>query len=1125
MTGKIKRNLLRKRNKLLTNLSIALIVTTTSWGSVYAIPVNKDATGATVTKSDNQLIVNQTAKNAMLNWNSFNIAANEKVTFNQPGTSAVAFNKILDNNASQIMGRLSANGHIFLQNPNGIVFAPGAKVDVGGLVATTLQTKIDMAGDSATYTIASGAGGKIINNGDIIARNGYVSLLAPQVENYGNINAAKGININTGVKLVSYDLMGDGKVTLKLNGVNLANTAGINEANTLSALDGMVVLGGTLTAGQAYAADGSPAGVNPSARNEIYGKGIVANGEIVNLGGGNSTINATGSALLLYGADLRQTGKTSLTTGEYFMNSSLFNNPKTGLTISGGKQLVSGNGLVKLPNGNLVIYDPAWSGNRGMASFINLNNLSGNLLGISSANSLVGTYGGDKVSSGGIVTVGTGGNNYLVVSPYWQAAPNDNRGAVTWASGAKGIAGTISENNSLVGSTRDDQIGSNGIYVFKNGNYLVLSPNYDYQIPGASVIDCGAITWGDGNQGVLGTVDASQNSLLGAFGTDSSRKEGDKIGQDTTINTGAYVNVYKSNDNTINNNIAMKPNTRLHGGIVEFNNGDYAIDMPDWNGGTGAVVFAKSTEPLQGRVSTGANGNALGGFYAAKDYAKDPQQDRLNGLDASITPVNTGDQFGSGGIIEYNGKYIILSPNWGNGRGLVSLLDNSCTGTTTYNNVLVKNYKDANWVGQNASIYAGVYPNSFVGSGGLADLGNGKLAILSPQYTYIDKIEKTLAADYKQNIFTSFDFGKITESTINSFIEPQKGIPTLIGTLVGGFQKFYVSSQDKTNLVTAALSNAGAVTVVDVAKKSTTPLVNTVNSLIGAGTGENFGSQVKILSNNNMLVADPTWDGNRGALAFIKRDDPAVGNVSEANSLVAHRQDDRQLFGKKIRVADMNLINDITYVFEVGNSNYLLLSPNYTIDHLRDNNPLLGHEYIDAGIAVWGNGTKGTIGSLQYGFGNFDFRPRNFYSTNIESNRAILTPLLEFKAVKNFAVNKAVQVNRDGSYDIINWNYDGGRGSLTIHADGNRPLVGMVPKNYTWKVSPQAMADGQDLLDSRDKLDQYADSSLESTEQMREEGSKAVDKVQNNPVANQGNIIVDSAIIAGENNPPGNLTK
>ncbi|MBI4398580.1 MAG: filamentous hemagglutinin N-terminal domain-containing protein, partial [Candidatus Omnitrophica bacterium] len=57
---------------------------------------------------------------AVISWNSFNIASGETVQFFQPNLSAQAFNQILSGRESLIAGNLFANGSLFLINPAGI---------------------------------------------------------------------------------------------------------------------------------------------------------------------------------------------------------------------------------------------------------------------------------------------------------------------------------------------------------------------------------------------------------------------------------------------------------------------------------------------------------------------------------------------------------------------------------------------------------------------------------------------------------------------------------------------------------------------------------------------------------------------------------------------------------------------------------------------------------------------------------------------------------------------------------------------------------------------------------------------------------------------------------------------
>src|SRR5436853_3633853 len=103
---------------------------------------------AAINQSGAAMVVQQGSAKAALDWNSFSIGSQAAVTFNQPSSSAIALNRVLGNDASEIYGRLSANGQVFLLNPNGVLFARGSQVDVGGIVASTLTMSSDhfMAG-------------------------------------------------------------------------------------------------------------------------------------------------------------------------------------------------------------------------------------------------------------------------------------------------------------------------------------------------------------------------------------------------------------------------------------------------------------------------------------------------------------------------------------------------------------------------------------------------------------------------------------------------------------------------------------------------------------------------------------------------------------------------------------------------------------------------------------------------------------------------------------------------------------------------------------------------------------------------------------------------------------------
>ena len=136
--------------------------------------------------------IDQSTSRAIIDWQSFSIGSAASVRFNQPGASSVVLNRIQGGSASEIFGRLSSNGKVFLSNPNGVLFAPGASVEVGALVATTLSiSNADFLADRYTFS-NHGSAGPVVNRGSIQTPNGYAALAGPQVRNEGVIVARLG---------------------------------------------------------------------------------------------------------------------------------------------------------------------------------------------------------------------------------------------------------------------------------------------------------------------------------------------------------------------------------------------------------------------------------------------------------------------------------------------------------------------------------------------------------------------------------------------------------------------------------------------------------------------------------------------------------------------------------------------------------------------------------------------------------------------------------------------------------------------------------------------------------------------------------------------------------------------
>lgn len=161
--------------------------------------------------SATQTDIVQTTPRAVLDWQNFSIAAGERVNVVQPGSSSVLLNRVVGDNPSLIYGSLTANGSVWLINPRGIVFGAGSVVDVGSLVASTLQISGDaLAAGRLQLGAGAGGAGELRSEGSINAAAGTVVLAAPQLTHSGQISARRvGLVAATEVLV---DVEGDGLV-------------------------------------------------------------------------------------------------------------------------------------------------------------------------------------------------------------------------------------------------------------------------------------------------------------------------------------------------------------------------------------------------------------------------------------------------------------------------------------------------------------------------------------------------------------------------------------------------------------------------------------------------------------------------------------------------------------------------------------------------------------------------------------------------------------------------------------------------------------------------------------------------------------------------------------------------
>lgn len=168
---------------------------TTAHAPLFAQPAGGQvmAGAATFAHAPGAFTVTQTSSRAIIHWQDFSIAAGESMKFVQPDAASAALNRVVSNLPSRLAGALEANGQVFLVNPNGILVGAGARIDVGGFLASTLDVTNNAFLAGADLAFRGESSAAIVNLGAINALGGDVFLLARQVENAGAITAATGV--------------------------------------------------------------------------------------------------------------------------------------------------------------------------------------------------------------------------------------------------------------------------------------------------------------------------------------------------------------------------------------------------------------------------------------------------------------------------------------------------------------------------------------------------------------------------------------------------------------------------------------------------------------------------------------------------------------------------------------------------------------------------------------------------------------------------------------------------------------------------------------------------------------------------------------------------------------------
>jgi len=473
--------------------------------------------------------------------------------------------------------------------------------------------------------------------------------------------------------------------------------------------------------------------------------------------------------------------------------------------------------------------------------------------------------------------------------------------------------------STLTGSSQYDYVGEDPVIVLPDGNFLVVSIGWN----NGSAQHAGAVTWVSATDGLDGEISA-ENSIVGT-------SEDDGIGNKVYVlpngnylvasnswhNNGveyAGAVTWASRDGTTHGPVS--PANSLVGtttwdyvgaSVTVLANGNYLVVSPLWNNGAatqaGAITWANGETGIAGAVSA----------------------------QNSLVGATVNDRLGWGvGYYEHtwtlaNGNAVVLSPDWDNGAivdaGAATWIDGAhgLIGTVSASNSLV-----------------GTSAGDRIGDGysydGFFDLGNGRYAVVSPQWQR-DGVARAGAITWGSD--ATGIAGPVSAS--NSLVggAPDDLLVAWIRPLANGNAVAQIPRWDN-----GAAADAGAVTWLD----GTGPVVGAVsaaNSLVGSTANDYVGQSLTPLANGNYVVVSPQWHNGSAAIAgaatWMDGTHAGAGAVSTSNSLYGADND---------WVADAGVV-------ALANGNYVVLSDYW------NNGAATG-----AGAATWGDGAQGIVGAV-----------------------------------------------------------------------------------------------------------------------------------------------------------------
>jgi hypothetical protein len=421
---------------------------------------------------------------------------------------------------------------------------------------------------------------------------------------------------------------------------------------------------------------------------------------------------------------------------------------------------------------------------------------------------------------------------------------------------------------STLAGTADDRLGSGGLVLLANGNYVIISPEHD----ASGVSNSGAVTWGDANTGTPTSVNAT-TSMLSGLQTRVDIRVDPLDNGDYAVRWGGGIWTWGDGQNPIVGTVSPQNSLYVQylssspsgyvrpGPVVDLGGGRYLVVTPDAS--NGSLWYA-------GAITRAGRGGPVGEMSSA----------------VSMMGTKAYDRIGLGGVtLLGNGQAIVSSPEWGvigaSNSGAVTWIDTrqALSGTVDATNSLVGNSPDDR-IGTATTIGAGV-----------TSIGGGRYVIVSPDWQN--------AAGVAVGAVTWVDSALTRTGTVTA-------ANSLIGSTAGDLRDARVTALRSRHFVITARYWDGGRTMADVGAvvwaNGGTGITGTIgigNALIGNGASDRLGDEylgVIALNDGNYVVPSPSADvgavENAGAATWGSGTAGVVGRITAANSLVGSSSGD-----------------------------------------------------------------------------------------------------------------------------------------------------------------------------------------------------------------------------------------